>query len=109
MPRCALIRGNEMSRKIVFGPAAIAAILGVCACQTTQVAPSAHVACPPSLTAPMAAQPSVPSDADVDLKDTPEARQSANLYLSYVSDLAAWGRDGWSRASTAKTFCEARK
>jgi hypothetical protein len=81
----------------------------ISACATTPSPTPAPVACPPSLTAPIAPQPSVPAAADVDIKDTDEARQKADIYLTYVSDLAAWGREGWARATNAKNHCERAK
>jgi hypothetical protein len=58
------------------------------------------------LTQAIQQQPTVPEGADFDLADTPEARAGGYIYLAYVETLARWGRDGWARAATSKTYCE---
>jgi hypothetical protein len=97
-------------RSIFILCAGLAAFAALAACQTTQTAPPvAPLACPPSLTQGIEAQPTVPDGADFDLADTPEARTSGEIYLAYVETLARWGRDGWSRAGSAKAFCESAR
>jgi hypothetical protein len=91
--------------------AGLAACAALAACQTTKAVPpmAAPVACPPSLTAPLEAQPPVPPAAYFELADSPEARAGGDVFLAYVEQLARWGRTAQARAHTAKTYCEALK
>jgi hypothetical protein len=81
--------------------------LALAACQTVpDLPPPAPIACPPSLVQPIEGQPLLPDGATVPRPTTPEEAEGLAQFLDHIAKLAAWGRTGWSRATTAKTFCE---
>lgn len=92
-----------MIRLILF-----AAIILLSACASSppaQVKQPVPIACPPSFTQPTQDQPKRPADLDAyDMVDNPVAA----LLSGYATQLENWGRAGWYRAATAKTFCEGK-
>ena len=95
-------------RTIYFFCVGLAACAALAACQTPQTTPPPAplpIACPPSLTQPIAPPPKRPAELDnYDLVDNP----LAGLLSDFAEKLGAHSRAGWARASTAKTFCEER-
>jgi hypothetical protein len=83
----------------------VAAVMLLSACASTppvQVQP-VPIACPPSMKQPIKDQPKRPADLDAyDMADNPVAV----LLSEHARELGVWGRDGWARATTSKTYCE---
>jgi hypothetical protein len=92
-------------RKVVI-PIALLWMLAAC---TTTAAIVAPVTCPPSLTQPLQSQPILPESASIPRPVDQADSDGLALTLDHMRKIAAWGRDGWARATTSKTYCEARR
>jgi hypothetical protein len=87
----------------------IVACLALAACQTAKAVVIAPVGCPPSLTQTVQPQPLLPDGAYPPRPVTQADAEALDAFLAHVANVAAWGRAGAARATTAKTFCEGLK
>ena len=65
--------------------------------------------CPGGLRVALEPQPPVPDDAGFPAAQTDAESAQVASYLTWLSDLARWGRTGWARAADAKTWCETKR
>ena len=62
--------------------------------------------CPGSLRADLEDEPDLPPNAGFPAPADAAATAAVKAYLTWLHDLAVWGRAGWDRAANAKTFCD---
>ncbi len=62
--------------------------------------------CPGSLMADPLSEPQLPSQAGFPAPTDPQASASVTQYLTWLHQLALWGRQGWAVAKTAHDFCK---
>lgn len=67
---------------------------------------SAEPVCPGSLRADLLPQPPVPADAGFPAAVSDSESLAVSAYLTWLAELARWGRQGWARAADAKSYCE---
>ena len=61
--------------------------------------------CPGSLMADPSPEPPLPSHAGFPAPTDAQASASVTAYLTWLHQLALWGRQGWAVAKTAHDFC----
>jgi hypothetical protein len=83
--------------------------LTLAACQTKPLPPVAPISCPPSLTQALQEQPILPDGASIPRPVDQVDSDGLALTLDHMRKIAAWGRDGWARAGSAKAYCEGLK
>ena len=72
----------------------------------TTVAPlQAIPVCPGSLMADPLPEPVLPSQAGFPAPTDAQASASVTAYLTWLHQMALWGRQGWAVAKTAHDFC----
>ena len=68
-------------------------------------APPASPVCPGGLSAPLIAQPQPSAEAGMVKAQTQAESDAQAASLTWIHDLAAWGRAGWARAGDAQAWC----
>ena len=64
--------------------------------------------CPGGLRADILPMPVVPDTVGFPAAQSDAESAHVASYLTWLADLARWGRQGWARAADAKAFCESR-
>jgi hypothetical protein len=78
------------------------------ACCSTLIAcarPSSPTPLPPSVCSDLLPEPILPDTAGIVQPATEEEREATRDFLTWAASVVDWGRQGWSRAETAKGLC----
>ena len=67
--------------------------------------PSSPTLPPPSLCTEVRAAPVLPEGAGLVAPVTDGEKDATRAMLGWVSEVLDWGREGWSRAGTARELC----
>ena len=79
-------------------------LLGACLALANCAKPSNLTPLPPSVCAPIEAEPLIQGGLVEAV--TPEEIEAQSAFLQSIAGILDWGRAGWRRAETAKQACE---